>query len=629
MRWDLEQPIWALMTVLIVAQPKSGMAMHKGLARLLGTLVGSTMSVVFMSYCAQAPWLFLISVAVWIGLCTGASTTLRSSFSYSFVLAGYTVAIIALPSISDPVKVFEQAVSRCTEISLGIVCTTAISLLVWPVRVGEDLSRQAGEAFELATTAVLNGISGRARASDGLVNSLSKIFAIDSQREHAWFEGSVGRNRGKAVGAFLLKLISLIRVSRSAGRLWRQMDEESASRLTPLSMEVNRTIELREENHLRDLLARILEMQQRNSEGLYERAWISRISLLLQEMLSSIRILENIRVGSAVRYNSEKLATHIDLASATLFGLRSSVAFLSMACFWMATEWSSAAGGMLLTCVVCGLFASSENGAQFGVKFLKGISLAVPTSLIVSQILLPQLSGYAMLCLAMGVPLFFGTLALANPKTGPVGLSFCLVFTVLTSVSNHMTFSVSSFLNTSVAVFLGVSAAVLAFKLLVFRYPSLRARQLRQSLRGDLQELTVRNLSGAEAWFGGRMADRLLTFSRISKDLSPAEQKALENDIYGLDIGDELLLLRFAIDRSAYANTGIESSYLAEISSVLNNPPELSSAQRLNFSTDDFFTRLDDLAEVGELPLIKTSAAQIRESWGQWCRTEEEKYGTA
>ncbi|MDR6358328.1 putative membrane protein YccC [Pseudomonas psychrotolerans] len=45
-RFDLEQPAWACMTVIVVSQPLSGMVVAKGLFRLLGTLVGTSMAVV-------------------------------------------------------------------------------------------------------------------------------------------------------------------------------------------------------------------------------------------------------------------------------------------------------------------------------------------------------------------------------------------------------------------------------------------------------------------------------------------------------------------------------------------------------------------------------------------------------
>ena len=154
LRWGLEQPAWALMTAFIVAQPLSGMVLQKGLARLLGTLVGTLMSVLFMGLFAQTPWLFLLALALWLGLCTASSTLLRSAWSYSFVLAGYTVAIIALPAISHPLGIFDQAVARCTEISLGIICATASSALLWPLRVERQLADQARSAWHSGMQAV-------------------------------------------------------------------------------------------------------------------------------------------------------------------------------------------------------------------------------------------------------------------------------------------------------------------------------------------------------------------------------------------------------------------------------------------------------------------------------------------
>ena len=75
----------------------------------------------------RAPLLFVLAFALWLALCTASSTMLRSAWSYSFVLAGYTVAIIALPAIGKPHVVFDEAIARCTAICLGITCATPVS----------------------------------------------------------------------------------------------------------------------------------------------------------------------------------------------------------------------------------------------------------------------------------------------------------------------------------------------------------------------------------------------------------------------------------------------------------------------------------------------------------------------
>lgn len=218
LRFGLEQPQWALMTAFIVAQPLSGMVVQKGLARLLGTLVGTFMAVVMMGLFAQAPLLFVPAFALWLGLCTASSTMLRSAWSYSFVLAGYTVAIIALPAVGKPQVIFDEAIARCTEICLGIICATLSSALLWPQRVVRQLVRQARDAWQAGVTAARQALTGETQTRQGLLEVLARIVAVDAQREHAWFEGARGRQRAVALRVLSRDLLGMLRLARDAGR---------------------------------------------------------------------------------------------------------------------------------------------------------------------------------------------------------------------------------------------------------------------------------------------------------------------------------------------------------------------------------------------------------------------------
>ena len=53
---------------------------------------------------AQYGELFIASLAVWIGLCSFAARAARNFASYSFQLAGYTVAIVGIPAALDPIQ---------------------------------------------------------------------------------------------------------------------------------------------------------------------------------------------------------------------------------------------------------------------------------------------------------------------------------------------------------------------------------------------------------------------------------------------------------------------------------------------------------------------------------------------
>ncbi|MCR8077542.1 FUSC family protein, partial [Pseudomonas aeruginosa] len=90
MRLELPQPSTATITVFIVMQPQSGQVFAKSFYRILGTLVGLSVMVTLIALFAQERVLFLLSSAIWIGLCTAGAARYRDFRSYACVLAGYT-----------------------------------------------------------------------------------------------------------------------------------------------------------------------------------------------------------------------------------------------------------------------------------------------------------------------------------------------------------------------------------------------------------------------------------------------------------------------------------------------------------------------------------------------------------
>jgi uncharacterized membrane protein YccC len=627
MRWGLEQPSWALMTAFIVAQPLSGMVVQKGLARLAGTLVGTFMSVVFMGLFAQTPWLFLLTLAAWLALCTAASTQLRSAWAYAFVLAGYTAAIITLPAISNPLQVFDQAVARCTEISLGICCATASSALIWPLRVEQQLAGQARRAWHNGLQAASAMLGGEDQAREGLLDTLGGIVAIDAQREHAWFEGHRGRQRARAINGLSQTLMVLLRISRSVRRQWRQLDERESARLAPWLDQVRAQLATPDQPSLLLLRQRIWDAAHDDGISSAEHYCLARLALLLDYAMAASQALEDVEQGRAPKRPVQSLAVHRDVSLALLFGSRSALAFLIMSSFWLATAWPSAPGGLVLTCVVCSLFASRENGAQIGLSFLRGILLAVPAAFIVGQILLPQWSSFAMLCLGMGVPLFLGALGMAHPRTGPTATSYCLHFIVLVAPLNAMQFNVATLLNSALAMLVGVGAAVMAFRLLVLRHPAWLGRRLRAATQSDLVRLTRRDLRGADSWFGGRMADRLMQLARHASELPPAARQRWDDGLHGLDIGDELVHLRMCLAVAQAPLGNAERRYLQALEAVLASGPAPGRGQQLDAASEQFIEALREQSPNDPLRLAIGAVLQLRNSWGKWCRWQEETHG--
>ncbi|MFK3942436.1 FUSC family protein [Pseudomonas monteilii] len=629
MRLELEQPSWALMTAFVVAQPLSGMVIQKGLARLAGTVAGTCMAVLLIALFAQTPWLFLLSLATWLAICTATSTQLRSAWAYAFVLAGYTAAIIALPATSNPLQVFDQAVARCTEISLGIVCATLTSALLWPMRVEQQLADQARQAWDAGLRAARAVLAGDEQARQGLLEILGRIVAIDTQREHAGFEGSRGRQRERAIGALSQQLMVLLRVARSVRRQWRQLDDHEAARLAPWLDEVHEHLLAPQAPDLSLLGQRIRDAAHDEQVSATEHYCLARLALLLDKVLAAHQALADVEAGRTPKGVVEGLAAHRDPPLALLFGARSALAFLTMCTFWLATAWPSAIGGLVLTCVVCSLFASRENGAQIGLSFLRGIALAIPSAFVVGQILLPQWSGFALLCLGLGVPLFLGALCMANPRTGPTATSFCLHFIVLVAPLNTMQFSVEAMLNSALAMLMGVSAAVLAFKLVVLRHPNWLRRRLRAATQNDLVRLTRRDLRSADGWFGGRMADRLMLLARHAQELPQTERRRWDEGLHGLDIGDELVHLRMCLAIAQAPLAGAEQQYLEQVRSALAEGPAPDREDRLDAVSTHLLDALQRQPSSDAVRLAEGAILQLRSSWARWCRWQEVEDGVA
>src|SRR5499427_3377196 len=129
---DLKSPAWAMVTVYLTSQPLSGALRAKAVYRVIGTFVGGAVMVAIVPNLVNAPELTTLAIIFWVALCVFISLLDRTPRSYMFVLSGYTAALIGFPSVLAPGTVFETAVSRVEEITLGVVCAAVVHSLIFP-----------------------------------------------------------------------------------------------------------------------------------------------------------------------------------------------------------------------------------------------------------------------------------------------------------------------------------------------------------------------------------------------------------------------------------------------------------------------------------------------------------------
>jgi uncharacterized membrane protein YccC len=75
------------------------------------------------------------------------SLNLRTANNYVLMLAGYTLPMIALAVVDNPLAVFDVASPRAQEICLGIVCAAVVGAVFWPRRLAPVVVGATGNWF--------------------------------------------------------------------------------------------------------------------------------------------------------------------------------------------------------------------------------------------------------------------------------------------------------------------------------------------------------------------------------------------------------------------------------------------------------------------------------------------------
>src|SRR5579863_5425398 len=213
-RLNLSQPSWSLTTVYIVSQPLAGMVLAKSLYRVLGTLIGATMSVVLVALFADSREFFCLALALWIGLGVSVTIYLRDApQAYVGMLAGYSAAIIGLPAALAPETAFNLAIARCLEIMLGIACGALVHHVVLPQRAGDALRGALGAALpNMArwTGDALRGQQGEVRGLEDRRRIISTVMALHGLRGFANLDTPAIRTLDTVVRHLEGKLLSLL-----------------------------------------------------------------------------------------------------------------------------------------------------------------------------------------------------------------------------------------------------------------------------------------------------------------------------------------------------------------------------------------------------------------------------------
>ncbi|MDL5592291.1 FUSC family protein [Bacillus subtilis] len=541
--FDLDQPKWSIMAVVIISQPLAGMALARSFGQVIGTTLGAAVAVLIMSIFPQAPLPFITTLALWLALCTAGGTLLRYTSSQAFVLSGYTAVVVALLAIPDQDGTFLLAVTRVTETLLAVACVCVVSLLTArPEAVSRNYFAKVDQVIKLVAThaaAVIRTEESETEFQRRQMQLLGEISALEGLRRHLYFDAPRLRSANNLV-LMLGNQLMLLTSRLTALRHQRQLLTERWDGDLPLEVQRLRADELAFLDQLaqygrslpEDMRHQLVVLQQQfealayraeqmtedMSATLRSLAWALRWeqARLLQQLEQILELSEAIQDGreASCMFRGQSSPLHLDFTLATMNAIRAFSALLVAGLIWIETAWDGARGGMILVGILCSLMATFPRPLIAAQSYARGLGLALVVSALYQFMLVPAVNDFEWLAILLAPLLYVIAVGLASPATAGIGMGLGLSSFLMLGPQN-----VGTGQNTAIQWFefagAYVSAAMLA--LIVYAWifpfrPVLRIRRFYNEAREQVYQLTKLPATDEEQFaFESRMVDRLTT----------------------------------------------------------------------------------------------------------------------
>jgi len=608
MTLNLPDPRTAIFTTFLVMQPQSGLVFSKSYYRVLGTIAGVGVSLLMMGLFAQEPVWFIAFFALWIGLCTGAGLKFRNFQSYGFVLAGYTLCIVALPVIETPLEIFHIAVSRFSEVIIGIMSATLVSDIVFPRKLFDSLLASERERFAnlLSTLADDAALFAAGAETDPGTAGFSGVVGLHAVRINSSFESGTDRKARQLSGQLNQEYMHLSTTFHSlkniltasgarmpaevraslAGLYTPVASVAGASPRTPVSVDDLDVIiadVLEAKTELNALLeSEACRLAPRLEPDAYD-AFTSAAGLIVR-LLGELHIhcvtyrafLRHRLSGKASRELSRvvRFSTHTDGVLVALAALRGSGVLLATMLFWIVTGWPYATLTVTLA-VVLGLLIGTLPSPLVAVKnFFKGGAVAVAAAALYDFYIIPEFTS-DMLTLGLVLAPMLATVAwwTTQPKWSGFALGFIFLFMYQCSLDPYYRVDPTVFLESTLAYLIGIGFAGLAYLLVNFWSCSLTQRRVAKILRRQIVTLCGGTIAVQRSALESTGRDMVQQFSTQGRLNMRSSRLVYEWLLSTLEIGRAVIAVRrqrrgFSLSE---ASDGVDSAVYA-ISNYFSNP---------------------------------------------------------
>ncbi|MBL0708602.1 MAG: FUSC family protein [Sulfurimonas sp.] len=581
--FNLPSPQTAMLSVFIVVQPQSGLVFLKSYYRFIGTLIGAVVAVVLMSAFSQDRVWFIFFLTIWIAFCTAGGFKYRNFASYGFVLSGYTVLIITLPTLYDPQLTFLYAIDRVSEISVGLISASVISEVIFPLKISNSLRVNERERFKklFQTLAFSDNIFNLEKLEETHSGFTQEILAPHAIRINSALESGMSKEEIEYYEQLNSEFMHLSTSFHSLRTIFYNFGQTTPKYLNEALISLYAPIEkvlqkysdrvIKHENItyiIKDLgVAKeeiIQKISDQNDEVFDER--YKTIEFLIQRVLNELMVyLHTYEIYHSInkpkvskkRSSAYKFKTHSDTMLILLAVARGGSVLLVSMFLWIASGWDFAQFSVLFAVASTIIFSSIPSPTPL--MILKGFFVGMLVSMVVtyaySFYLIPLYGTNIVTLSILLIPvLAYGGWSTYKPQRVPIGFGFIAVMFMLFHIDLSYDMDIIAYFDLCFASLLGLLIAGIAYIVFDSYSSVLMTKRISKLFRGKVSALCSKEPETSRVEFESIGLDLVQQLSSHGQLKADDNKKVFQWLLLGIEVGRAIIHIKKRLKHLTFIN---------------------------------------------------------------------------
>ncbi len=574
-------PQTSVLTAFLVMQPHSGMVFSKSFYRFVGTVLGAIIAIILVGALSQDRFWFITLLTIWIGICAAAGFKFRNFMAYGFFLAGYTVLIVAFPVLHHPTEVFNFAISRVSEVLIGLVSASIISEVVFPRKLSNTLFANEQKRYQsiVSSIALIGDIFEKDCEHHDHSNYPKTILESDSLLINSAFESNVNKkdkmyyqrlnSEFMHLSTTYFSLKSIVASLKEKDKFTDAMAHSLRGIFEPIEdLLENHSKDLIDKKSIEELALKLKSLREEVKNNLHEQKEkiiiedfdlshdFSSVTFLLARLLSEFNMYINTYLSFLKRDKKAKdydkfsqtlkFSTYNDNGLLFLAILRGvSVLLLSLS-FWILTGWEFAIFTIINAVAMSLLLSSAANPLGFAINFAKGAICSFFVVMLYNFYIIPTFASDIVSYCVVFTP-FVALMAWLTTKNigGPFfSMGFMLMSVLAVSMNSYLPRDFNYFIGTEIGSLIGIVFTILSFTIIGSWSNAWTQRRVSKVLCKQLASLVNDKLSLQRIHLESTGFDLIQRFSTMGKLNQTSSSKLFLLLLSTLEIGRALINIR-------------------------------------------------------------------------------------